>query len=62
MLLYFPLLYVGRFPLVSAVIAVALLMMNLVYSYVRRRNGLAAAWLCQIVLNFILLFIPYVTG
>jgi len=61
-LLYFPLLDVGRFPLVGVVIAVALLMMNLVYSYVRRRNGLAAAWLCQIVLNFILLFIPYVTG
>jgi membrane protease YdiL (CAAX protease family) len=61
-LLYFPLLDIGRYPLVAVVIAVALLMMNLVYSYVRRRNGLAAAWLCQIVLNFILLFIPYVTG
>jgi membrane protease YdiL (CAAX protease family) len=61
-LLFFPMLDVGRFPLVGVVIAVALLMMNLVYSYVRRRNGLAAAWLCQIVLNFILLFVPYTAG
>lgn len=61
-LLFFPLLDVGRYPLVGVVIAVALLMMNLIYSYVRRRNGLAAAWLCQIVLNFILLFIPYAAG
>ena len=61
-LLFFPLLDVGRFPLVGVVIAVALLMMNVIYSYVRRRNGLAAAWLCQITLNFILLFIPYVAG
>lgn len=61
-LLFFPMLNVGALPLVGVVIAVALLMMNLIYSYVRRRNGLAAAWLCQIMLNFILLFIPYITG
>lgn len=61
-LLFFPMLSVGEYPLVGLVLAVALLMMNLIYSYVRRRNGLAAAWVCQIVANFILLFIPFVSG
>jgi hypothetical protein len=32
--------------------------MNLIYSYVRQRNGLAAAWICQIVANIVLLFLP----
>jgi hypothetical protein len=60
-LLYFPLLNIGQYPGVDVVIGTALLMMNLIYSYVRRRNGLAAAWLCQITLNVILLFIPFVS-
>lgn len=61
-LLYFPLLDIGQYPGVGVVIGTALLMMNLIYSYVRRRNGLAAAWLCQITLNVILLFIPFLGG
>jgi hypothetical protein len=58
MALFLPALDVGRFPAVAVLIATALLMINLIYSYVRQRNGLAAAWLCQIVVNVILLFIP----
>ena len=61
-LLFFPLLDIGQFPLVGVVIGTALLMMNLIYSYVRLRNGLAAAWLCQITLNVILLFLPYISN
>jgi hypothetical protein len=30
----------------------------MIYSYVRQRNGLAAAWLCQIVVNVVVLFLP----
>jgi membrane protease YdiL (CAAX protease family) len=57
-LLFFPMLNVGRFPAVAVMIGTALVMMNLIYSYVRQRNGLAAAWLCQIVTSVVLLFLP----
>lgn len=62
MLLFFPLLDIGRFPVVGIIIGTALLMMNLMYSYVRDRNGLAAAWLCQITVNIMLMFVPFVGG
>ena len=61
-LLFFPMMEIGEYPLVGVVLAVALLMMNLIYSYVRHRNGLASAWVCQIVTNLILLFIPFISG
>ncbi len=57
-LVFFPLLDVGKYPAVAAIIATSLLMMNVTYSYVRQRNGLAAAWICQIVVNLVLLFLP----
>lgn len=60
-LLFFPVLDFQRYPAVVAIIGVALVMMNLTYSYVRRRNGLAAAWVCQIVVNLVLLFVPFVS-
>ncbi|MFN8530961.1 MAG: hypothetical protein U0670_20340 [Anaerolineae bacterium] len=58
MALFFPALDVGRYPAVAVLVGTALLMINLVYSYVRQRNGLAAAWVCQITVNLVLLFIP----
>lgn len=58
LVLFLPALNVGTYPLVAVVIGTALLMINLFYSYVRQRNGLAAAWLCQIVVNVVLLFVP----
>lgn len=61
MLLFFPVLNVLAYPAVAGVIAVALLMMNLTYSYIRDRNGLAAAWLCQIVCNVVLLVLPFLS-
>jgi len=60
--LFFPVLGVVEYPGVAVVIGIALVLMNLTYSYVRRRNGLAAAWLCQIVVNLVLLFLPYLSG
>ena len=57
-LVFLPMLDVRRFPAVTLIIGTALVAMNLIYSYVRQRNGLAAAWLCQIVINLTLLFLP----
>jgi membrane protease YdiL (CAAX protease family) len=56
--LFFPLLDLGKYPFVAVVIGTAVVMMNMMYAYVRQRNGLAAAWLCQIVLNLVLVFLP----
>jgi membrane protease YdiL (CAAX protease family) len=60
-LLYFPMLDVATYPAIVTVIGLALVMMNMTYSYVRQRNGLAAAWLCQIVVNLVLIFVPYIS-
>ncbi len=57
-LVFFPMIDAGRYPAVALIIGTALLLMNLMYGYVRQRNGLAAAWLCQIIINLILLFLP----
>lgn len=64
MLLFFPVMWpaVLQFPAVAAVIAVVLLMMNMIYVYVRERNGLAAAWICQIIANLIILYIPFLSA
>jgi hypothetical protein len=59
--LFFPLMDLNRYPLVAFVICLTLLMMNLIYGYVRQRNGLAAAWVCQIVVNLVLVFLPFVS-
>ncbi len=56
---FFPLLDIANFPAVILVLALGLVMINIIYSYVRRRNGLAAAWICQLVVNLVLIFIPY---
>ncbi|NDJ63286.1 MAG: CPBP family intramembrane metalloprotease [Chloroflexi bacterium] len=58
-LLFFPTLDIIGFPVVAVIIGTTLVMMNLIYAYVRQRNGLASAWLCQIVVNLGVLFLPY---
>ncbi|MBZ0278993.1 MAG: CPBP family intramembrane metalloprotease [Anaerolineae bacterium] len=60
-LVLFPLLEVNKFPAVAVIIGTAFLMMNITYSYVRQRNGLAAAWICQIAVNLVLLFLPFLS-
>ncbi|MCU0495847.1 MAG: hypothetical protein MUF87_00695 [Anaerolineae bacterium] len=57
-ILFFPLMEWQTFPVVALMIALALVMMNLMYSYVRERNGLAASWVCQVVVNLVLVFLP----
>lgn len=58
LLIFLPMLDISQYPVVGIVIGTALLMMNIIYSYVRTRNGLAAAWLCQITVNIVVLFLP----
>ena len=60
--LYFPLLNISEYLVVAVVICTVLLMMNLTYSYVRARNGLAAAWVCQIVVHLVIVFVPFISG
>lgn len=57
LLLFFPHINAGPLPLVALVIFG---MANTLYSYVRLRNGLAAAWLCQIIVSLMILFFPYI--
>lgn len=59
--LYAPHLDLLRFPFVALVICAVLAMMSMTYSYVRQRNGLAAAWVCQVVVNMVLVFIPFIS-
>jgi membrane protease YdiL (CAAX protease family) len=56
LVLFFPLMNRGPYPLIGAVIFLGA---NTMYSYVRERNGLAAAWLCQISVNIMVFFIPF---
>ena len=59
--LFFPVMWqsVTQFPAVTAVLVIMLLLMNMTYVYVRERNGLASSWLCQIVANLVILYIPF---
>lgn len=60
-LLFAPMLNITQYPGVGVLIGVALVLMNGMYSYVRDRNGVAAAWLCQITVNIVLLFVTYIS-
>jgi hypothetical protein len=59
--LFAPHLDLLRFPFVAVVISAVLAMMSMTYSYVRQRNGLAAAWVCQVVVNIVLVFVPFIS-
>lgn len=61
-LLFLPNLDVATYPAIATVIVLAFLMINMIYSYVRQRNGLAAAWLCQIAVNLVLIFMPFASS
>jgi membrane protease YdiL (CAAX protease family) len=54
LLLFLP----NRTPAEALVIGITVFALSFAYAYVRQRNGLAAAWLCQIVVNVLLLFLP----
>lgn len=59
-ILFFPVMWdvLLKFAFVAVFLAIALITLNMMYSYVRERNGLAAAWICQITAGLILFFIP----
>ncbi|MBN1286779.1 MAG: hypothetical protein JXB47_15375 [Anaerolineae bacterium] len=40
------------------VVGIAVIALGFAYAYVRQRNGLAAAWLCQVITSALLLFAP----
>ncbi|MCC6616759.1 MAG: CPBP family intramembrane metalloprotease [Anaerolineae bacterium] len=61
LVLFAPMLDLFNFPGVAILIGIALLLMNMIYGYVRERNGLAAAWLCQITVNILVLFVPFIS-
>ena len=54
--LFLPQVNRGPLPLILALV---MLMANILYGYVRNRNGLAAAWICQMTVNLVLLFFPF---
>lgn len=56
MVLFFPMINRGPLPLILTLVV---LMANMLYGYVRDRNGLAAAWVCQITVNTIIFFFPF---
>jgi hypothetical protein len=58
--LLFPVLNLQEYPIVAIVLCIILLLINLIYGYVRERNGLAAAWVCQIVVNVVLIFWTFI--
>lgn len=60
-ILFFPVMWdvLLEFVFVAVFLAIALFSLNMMYSYVRERNGLAAAWICQITASLILFFVPY---
>lgn len=55
-LLFLPFMDVLEFPLVALVIAVFFIFVNFMYSYLRERFTLFAAWASQITVNLLLLF------
>jgi hypothetical protein len=59
LVLFLPMLEVGRYPVVAVIISIVLVLVNVMYAYVRQRNGLAAAWVCQIVVNIVMIALPY---
>jgi len=62
MALFFPQSDLFRFPLVAVVIGLCFLFINFLYSYLRHRFGLFAAWTCQIAVNLLLLFAARLIG
>lgn len=60
--LFFPVMWseIVASPPVALYLIIALLAMNLLLSYVRERNGLAAAWIGQIVAVLVLFFLPLI--
>jgi membrane protease YdiL (CAAX protease family) len=59
-LLFFPAMNINlrEQPVIPLTVGILIVMLNLLYSYVRQRNGLSAAWVCQVVASLCWLLIP----
>lgn len=62
LILFFPVMWgdILAAPAVALFLAIALFAMNMMFAYVRERNGLAAAWVCEITTVLVLFFIPFI--
>lgn len=58
-LFFLPMIDLSRFPLVALILAILLTLFNMTYAYVRQRNGLAAAWVAQVLINVLVFYLPY---
>lgn len=58
MLIFYPHMQLGGALGVALSIALFFALLNFLYSYVRLRSGLAAAWSCQIVAGGLIWFVP----
>lgn len=58
MLLFYPHMSLGNAPSIAVSMGLFFGLLNFLYGYVRHRNGLAAAWSCQIVAGTLIWFLP----
>ena len=61
-LFFLPMIDLSRFPVVALILAILLTLFNMTYAYVRQRNGLAAAWIAQVLINVLVFYLPYSMG
>ena len=57
-LLFFPTMDVIGYPSVALIAGTFIVLLNILYSYVRQRNGTAAAWVTQTLVSLAWLFLP----
>jgi hypothetical protein len=55
---FFPHMELAGREVIAVILLFLFAFLNFIYSYVRFRNGLAAAWLCQVTSSFWLWFLP----
>lgn len=57
-LLFFPTMDVIGYPSLALIAGIFIVLLNILYSYVRQRNGVAAAWVAQMLVSLAWLFLP----
>jgi hypothetical protein len=57
-LMFFPTMDVFGYWSIALIAGTFLIMLNVFYSYIRQRNGLTAAWICQTIVSLAWLFVP----
>lgn len=58
-LFFLPMIDLSRFPVIALILVILLTLFNMTYAYVRQRNGLAAAWVTQVLINVLVFYLPY---